>query len=605
MTGVEVLIVSAAALGGLELATGVLVQWLRQKCAWLITGRDRNPVIDEAGLDAFMEHGWDPELGWVRKPNTRHGEWGRLGVRTSYSLDRLGARTNPGFENRPVEILAYGDSYTFARQVNNHEAWPHILSQALDVNVANFGVGNYGLDQAQLRLEREFERHPARIVIMGVVPETICRIHAVWKHFSEYGNTFGFKPRFIIENSNLKLVPNVIDTRDKYFRIRDFYRSLAEYDYFYRRKFCRDVLEFPYLWSLAKSWQRNLPMMRHALSDRLGLTKDAAFINVMERNIDITAKLFHDPDGVALFKAVCRRFQGFCRVNGAEPVLLMMPQLMDMKRIRNGDHYYAPLLQDLSTEMTVVDLAPTLLAEADTDDLFIHDLYGGHLSTKGNQIVADVMRPVCRDLLDARGVATDDQEITDYPFARGDLLDHPNTYFYSPYEGRAFLAAWRRQRDGLQAGLKRAGAGPEPAAAPQTFAGDDGSVDTRLLLASLLHDIRTGNAEDPEVRRWLALLLKKFEVFKRVHAGYDAEFRALDRDDHKDTALYVAAAEVFEAAYAETGELPFLNALMKSLDTISALREEIDPAMHGRLGRVIEREAAHVSALAEGAGVAL
>ncbi len=383
----------------IEAVIVALIVWLRQKCDWLIIGKDRLPDIDKAGLNAFMEHGWDAELGWVRKPNTRHGEMGRNGVRTSYSLDLYGARLNPGFEHRPIEVLAYGDSYTFARQVNNDQAWPHVLSASLNVNVANFGVGNYGLDQAFLRLQREFDDHPASVVVMGLVPETMCRVLAYWKHFSEYGNTFGFKPRFVLEDGELKLIPNVIDSPEKFFQVREYFSHLSSNDYFYKTKFSRDLLTFPYTWSILRSSKRNIPMIGAALLDRLGATEGAAFERVMRRNIEITSRLYRDPDAVLLFTSICRRFIEFCRERKAEPVLVMMPQLMDIERIRMNDHYYKPVLDDLADEMTVVDLAPALVARDEVGSLFINDRYGGHMSTEGNQIIAGVLDSVCRNLL--------------------------------------------------------------------------------------------------------------------------------------------------------------------------------------------------------------
>jgi len=402
MTIIEFTLIGVTVIVFIEALVASTVIWLRKKCAWLITTRDKFPEIDTVGLDAFMKHGWDPELGWIRKPNTHHGEMGREGVRTSYSLGHNGARHNPGFDEKPVEVLAYGDSYTFARQVNNNEAWPHLVSKALNKNVANFGVGNYGLDQALMRLEREYHLHPSKIILMGVVPETICRIHSVWKHFSEYGNTFGFKPRFILKDEELVLFENLINTREKYFQITDYYDQLAQNDYFYKKNFCKDILAFPYSLSLLRSWRRNSVMMFYAFTDRLGITDDAAFIHVMNRNIDMAKQLFEENDGTALFKAICKRFQSFCHYHDAEPVLIVMPQLMDMRRIKNSDHYYKGALDELATECRVVDLASTLLKYDNTNPLFIHDHYGGHLSTEGNQIVANVIASLCKDIIDAK-----------------------------------------------------------------------------------------------------------------------------------------------------------------------------------------------------------
>ncbi len=41
-------------------------------------------------------------------------------------------------------------SFVFSRQVEDDETWQHFLSRLSHSNVLNFGVGNYGFDQALL-----------------------------------------------------------------------------------------------------------------------------------------------------------------------------------------------------------------------------------------------------------------------------------------------------------------------------------------------------------------------------------------------------------------------------------------------------------------------
>ena len=383
----------------IELALAAAIFWLRRSCPWLITGQDARPKLDPRGLKSFMKHGWDAELGWVRKPGTSGTESGRQGVTTTYHIDASGARLNPGFADQPPAVLAYGDSYTFARQVNDDQTWAHYLSNALGRNVANFGVGNYGFDQALLRLEREFESHPASLVIIGVVPETISRIHAYWKHYSEYGNTFAFKPRFVLEDGALVLKANTIDTIAKFAAIDEYRDVLAQNDYFYEKKFKRDILTFPFSLSALKNPRRTFPLLAAAFSDRIGLTEDAAFMRVMRRNIQMTRDLYRDPQATALFRAIVHRFAAFCSARGAKPVLLILPQRMDIELLRNGEHYYQGFMNELSPLLTVVDASKPLLAAPRLEPLFINDHYGGHLSASGNQLIAHQLETVCRKLL--------------------------------------------------------------------------------------------------------------------------------------------------------------------------------------------------------------
>ena len=129
-----------------------------------------------------VEKSFDPELGWCRRPGERGTEVTDAG-RTAYTVDERGCRRNPGFGTQPATVACFGDSYTFCRLVGDDQTWPHHLSRQLGVNAANFGVGNYGLDQALLRLERELPGLESRVVVMGLVPETIARVLSYWKHY--------------------------------------------------------------------------------------------------------------------------------------------------------------------------------------------------------------------------------------------------------------------------------------------------------------------------------------------------------------------------------------------------------------------------------------
>ena len=44
---------------------------------WLILQKDEYPKLPLKELEKFFEHGYDQELGWVRKPNTEHNEIGK------------------------------------------------------------------------------------------------------------------------------------------------------------------------------------------------------------------------------------------------------------------------------------------------------------------------------------------------------------------------------------------------------------------------------------------------------------------------------------------------------------------------------------------------
>lgn len=380
----------AALLLAAEAGLAGLVHWLKRDCPWLITRADLKPEIDRAGLARFIAHGWDAELGWVRKPNTENTEIGKGGKTTRFRIDETGARADPGYSASPLSAIALGDSYTFCRQVNDDETWPHYLSQALSGQVRNIGVGNYGVDQALLRFEREFPETPAPIAILGVVPETICRVQSVWKHFSEYGNVFAFKPRFRLTSAgSLELLPNPVKSPDDFLNIPDFLPALKRDDGFYHRKFARDLLGMPYLYRLLRTWRRNPPLVMAALADRIGLGGNLAFTRVMRRNIRMSADLYSDPDSRLLLEALVRRFSELCRQHHTRPILVFTPQLLDLELLRSGEHFYADFLGRVAEDVEVLDMGPFLIDQESDSEMYIEDKFGGHLSKRGNQLVAD------------------------------------------------------------------------------------------------------------------------------------------------------------------------------------------------------------------------
>ena len=206
----------------------------------MIIDKDELPILSEDGLKKFIPHGYDPELGWNRKPDTFHKEIGKNEKTTQWTINSNGVRTNPGFDKINSKISCYGDSFTFCRQVNDNETWEHFLSKLFNTNVQNFGVGNYGIDQSLLQMKRGYQKNKTDVVILSVVPDTISRIVSVWKHYYEYGNTFGFKPRFVLKNDRLELKKKPIDNESKFFKYQEYIDEIRHNDFFYRKKFKKD-----------------------------------------------------------------------------------------------------------------------------------------------------------------------------------------------------------------------------------------------------------------------------------------------------------------------------------------------------------------------------
>lgn len=169
------------------------------------------PKLSPQILEKFKS--FDPNLGWEPKENSFNkdntGTYTGLPSDNHYAIDAYGSRVIPYDVPRGL-VSTYGDSFCLCREVSDGETFQAFLSEKLQTYVSNYGVGNYGMDQAILRLEKRYSQDPTANIILVLTPWTIERIISVWKHYSEPSNILAAKPRFILEGKELRFIPNVI-----------------------------------------------------------------------------------------------------------------------------------------------------------------------------------------------------------------------------------------------------------------------------------------------------------------------------------------------------------------------------------------------------------
>ncbi len=385
----------------IELISIILVKFVNQKFQWLIIKKDESPKLSKSGLEKFFSHGYDPVLGWVRKPNSHNSEKGRDST-TYWNINSRGSRINPKNEHLSSKISCYGDSFTFARQVNDNETWEHFLSIKLNTNVQNFGVGNYGLDQSLLRLKRDFLKNKTEIVILGVVPDTISRIVSVWKHYYEYGNTFGFKPRFYLKNNELCLFDNPINTKLKFQKYNSYISEIQKFDLFYKRKFKKELLSFPYSISILKNPKRHLSIIYWVLLTTFlkSIKKSNSKLEwkameiIMNMNLKWRLFLFNDDNTRILLKKILEDYVKFSKENNFQAIFTFLPQKDDVIFIKSQYHFYQNFLNEISSidGLYFIDILKPILDEKNLDSFYSDDnSYGGHYSVEGNKKISDII----------------------------------------------------------------------------------------------------------------------------------------------------------------------------------------------------------------------
>lgn len=378
----------------LEIALYVIVTIQRRSFPWLITEEDELPVFNDQALNKFLDYSFDSHLGWVRRPNSIGIENGQKG-KITFHIDSSGSRTN-SFEKSPPFIAAFGDSYAFCRQVEDDETWESQLAKQKDFGVMNFGVGNYGVDQALLRYQSIKLPDTVQVVVMAFVPETICRVQSYWKHYLEFGNTFAFKPRFILnQNGKLTLLNNLIRSNEDYLSYQEKLPEIQKGDEFYKNKFRSQQFRFPYLFSLMRHpIKQSLLISTVAIRGTcraLGISsakiENLPFKLVMKNNIRDAHKFYKEDKSKKLLSTILLKFRDEATQRGHVPLVVVIPQLLDLIIGKGSVNSYQEYFDDLAKSLPIIDFT-NKFNKTDFEELYVNDQYGGHLSVKGNSLVA-------------------------------------------------------------------------------------------------------------------------------------------------------------------------------------------------------------------------
>ena len=208
---------------------------LKKVFPWIIQSNDLYPKFDETRFKDFKKKKYSEFLGWDNKPKMKFFDFCD-GKKIRYEINRNGQRKNTNKKKKNL-IASFGDSYVFCRQVQDNDTWQEIITKKNNYKILNYGVGNYGFDQSILKYSKTNLDKNVKYVIQGFVPETICRVQSQWKHFLEFGNLHGFKPKFYLTGNNIKLKKNPLTKNSKIKDLKKIIKKLTISDRFYSDKF--------------------------------------------------------------------------------------------------------------------------------------------------------------------------------------------------------------------------------------------------------------------------------------------------------------------------------------------------------------------------------
>jgi len=173
--------------------------------------------------------------------------------------------------------------------------------------------------------------------------------------------------------------------------------------------------------------------------------------------------------------------------------------------------------------------------------------------------------------------------VVNYSYASGNLLDSPNKYFYTEFQGQKFLESWQENRL-MAIVVEMESVNPsQDISITDTISAD---INTQRLLLRLI------KKEQDDRDYWISRLVKKFEVSKRLFSSYQKQppHRPSEGANFHELDLYLLFAELLIEVEQETPKLQWENTLLKVMDTLVSLKNNMTEKQHGNLNWLLNME---------------
>jgi hypothetical protein len=177
---------------------------------------------------------FDHDLGWVTADDAE-GQDGSVVYRTNEG----GQRAEQNYALDPPagvrRLAAFGDSFTHCDEVAYSDCWTAQLEKDWSgIEVMNFGVPGYGIDQAWLRYQRDGQPYQPCAVLIGYFVEDIDRVVNRFRPFIDPADSVVMsKPRFLLDGDGLRLLPNPTNDPMELDDPKEVERLLADHDTWY------------------------------------------------------------------------------------------------------------------------------------------------------------------------------------------------------------------------------------------------------------------------------------------------------------------------------------------------------------------------------------
>jgi hypothetical protein len=373
--------------GGCFAALEILDRWkgIIYEPQYLSYSLNQSKTSDRFFDDPSFHLAHDPLLGWSPKKN-----W--VAENALDQINSQGLRGSKEYTKDSTDdtyrISTLGDSFTFGSEVQLSSTFQVALENMEPTwEVLNFGLPGAGLDQVYLHYKDKGKGYTSDVVMIGFFNGGMRRSVNVYRpHMNKKAGAIT-KPRFILEDGELLLIPNPFPSREHYRELRKNpcreLQRIAQYDRFVSENRCSSMWEkLPSvrLWFVVKK------QLRQKTQNTNSRKKEYLHAEFYEKDHEaylVTTKIFEE-----LIKDI--------KSTGAYPLIAIFPAHINFEQeeLREGKPH-ATLLEFLDEKeydyIDFTDEFPQHVEDGTIDQFFARKKWG-HYSERGNEVVAKVIR---------------------------------------------------------------------------------------------------------------------------------------------------------------------------------------------------------------------
>ncbi|MBN1588029.1 MAG: SGNH/GDSL hydrolase family protein [Pirellulales bacterium] len=353
---------------------------------------------------AFPFAKYHSDFGWLL-PNARFRDGVDKSVCVYTYVQPDGERTLGNYADQPCRINTYGNSFTQCHQVSDHETWQEQLAAHLQEPVRNFGIGGWSVYQAYLRMLKEEQRKPAKVIIFNIYDDDHRRNLDSWRNIRRGKHVRFIEPtlphvRVNLARDAFEERPNPCPTPESLYDLCDLEKTheLFKDDF---------VLKIILAHNNAKT--RN-PFQSYR--DVMALASTHGIETSIETNehLSQTAHGIHNQAALFSTRKIVEKIEAYARAHGKKVLyVLSYPPTSIARRIKEGSRWDQPFVDFLKRKnLPVVDMIDAHLKDFEKYKIdvkeYLRQYFVGHYNPRGNHFCAFAIKDRLVAMMDPKPI---------------------------------------------------------------------------------------------------------------------------------------------------------------------------------------------------------